>query len=104
MPRAWNIVGEYTKGKFFMLARYNQQAGYLAGANANPNLVTRNPKREKIDVNFVYRWRKEAQFFFAIDNVTEQPSYQNIGAGARIFAGQVWAGSRRFNLGVQGKF
>ena len=104
VPRTWNLVAEYTKGKFFMLARYNHHAGFLAGANANPNLVTRTPRREKLDVNFVYRWRKEAQFFFAIDNVNEEPVYQNIGAGDRVFSGQVWAGSRRFNLGVQGKF
>ncbi|MBL9190452.1 MAG: TonB-dependent receptor [Opitutaceae bacterium] len=104
IPRTWNLVGEYAKGKFSMLARFNQHAGFLSGANANPNLVTRTPKREKLDVNFNYRWRKEAQFFFAIDNVTEQPVYQNIGAGDRVFSGQLWAGSRRFNLGVQGKF
>jgi TonB-dependent receptor len=104
VPRAWNIVGEYAKGKFSLLARYNQQAPFLVGANANPNLATRNPKREKIDVNFTYRWRKEAQIFFAIDNVTEQPFYQNVGLGDRTFANQAWAGSRRFNLGVQGKF
>ncbi len=104
VPRAWNIVGEYTKGKFFMLARYNYQTRFLTNANANPNLVTRNPERVKLDVNFVYRWRKQAHFFFAIDNVTAQPVYQQIGAGERIFPSQVWAASRRFNLGVQGKF
>jgi len=104
VPRAWNIVGEYTKGKFFMLARYNQQAGFLAGSNPNPGLVTKNPRREKIDLNFVYRWRKSAEVFFAIDNLTERPSYQLLGAGDRIFPGQVWAGQRRFNFGVRGKF
>lgn len=104
VPRAWNIVGEYTKGKFFMLVRYNQQAGFLAGANPNPGLVTRNPRREKIDVNFVYRWRKAGEVFLAIDNLTERPSFQLLGAGDRVFPGQVWAGQRRFNLGVRGKF
>ncbi len=104
IPRAWNIVTEYTKGKFFMLARYNYQAGYLVGANANPNLATRNPDRNKLDVNFTYRWRREAHFFLAIDNVTEKPVYQQIGSGDRLFTGQVWAASRRFNIGVQGKF
>jgi hypothetical protein len=55
IPRAWNIVGEYAKGRFYALARYNQQAGFLVGLNANPALVTRNPRREKIDVNFGFR-------------------------------------------------
>ncbi len=104
VPRAWNLVGEYAKGRFSMLARYNQQAAFLVGANANPNLATRNPEREKVDVNFNWRWRKEAQIFFGIDNVTEQPVYQNVGLGERTFASAAWAGSRRFNLGVQGKF
>ncbi|MSU68309.1 MAG: TonB-dependent receptor [Opitutaceae bacterium] len=104
VPRAWNLVGEYAKGKFSMLARYNAQAAFLVGANANPALATRNPEREKIDVNFNYRWRREAHIFFAIDNITEEPFYQNVGLGERTFASQAWAGSRRFNLGVQGKF
>ena len=104
IPHAWNVVGEFTKGRFFALARYNQQAGFLVGTNANPNLVTSNPRREKIDVNFVYRWRKACEFFFAIDNITERPSFQLLGVGERQYASAVWAGSRRFNLGVQGKF
>jgi iron complex outermembrane receptor protein len=104
VPRAWNLVAEYAKGRFSLLARYNYQAGYLVGANANPNLATRNPDRDKLDVNFNYRWRREAHFFLAIDNVTEKPVYQQIGSGARLFTGNVWAASRRFNVGVQGKF
>ncbi len=104
MPRTWNVVGEYAKGKFSMLARYNYQANYLAGANANPNLVTRNPERNKLDVNFNYRWRREANFFFAVDNVTNEDIYQTVGIGARTFTASVWAASRRYNLGVQGKF
>ena len=104
IPRAWNIVGEYAKGRFYALARYNQQAAFLVGATANPALGTTNPRREKIDVNFGYRWRRSCEFFLAVDNVTEQPSYQLLGVGERQFASAVWAGSRRFNFGVQGKF
>ncbi len=104
IPHAWNIVGEYARGRFFALARYNQQDAFLVGTNANPALVTTNPRREKIDVNFGYRWRKSCEFFFAIDNVTERPSFQLLGIGDRQYASAVWAGSRRFNCGVQGKF
>jgi iron complex outermembrane receptor protein len=104
IPRAWNIVGEYAKGRFYALARYNQQGAFLVGTTANPALGTSNPKREKIDVNFGYRWRKSCEFFLAIDNLTEQASYQLLGLGDRQYASGVWAGSRRFNFGVQGKF
>jgi outer membrane receptor protein involved in Fe transport len=104
IPRAWNIVGEYALGKFHALARYNQQAAFLVGATANPALGTTNPRREKIDLNLGYRWRRSCEFFLAIDNLTEQPSYQWLGVGERQFANAVWAGSRRFNLGAQGKF
>ncbi len=104
IPRAWNIVGEYALGKFHALARYNQQAAFLVGATANPALGTTNPRREKIDLNLGYRWRRSCEFFLAVDNLTEQPSYQWLGVGERQFANAVWAGSRRFNLGVQGKF
>lgn len=104
IPRAWNIVGEYAKGRFYALARYNQQAAFLVGATANPALGTTNPRREKIDVNLGYRWRRWCEFFLAIDNVTEQPSYQLLGLGDSQYASAVWAGSRRFNFGAQGKF
>ncbi len=104
IPRAWNLVLDYSKGKFSLLARYNYQAAFLTGANANPNLVTRNPERVKLDVNLNYRWRREAHFFFAIDNLTLEPIYTQSGAGDRIFAANGFAPSRRFNLGVQGKF
>jgi hypothetical protein len=67
-------------------------------------LATTNPRREKIDVNLGFRWRKSCEFFFAIDNLTERPSYQLLGIGDRQYASAVWAGSRRFNFGVQGKF
>ncbi len=104
IPRAWNIVGEYAKGRFYALARYNQQAAFPVGTTANPALGTTNARREKVDVNFGYRWRKSYEFFFAIDNITEQPAFQLLGVGDRQFASAVWAGSRRFNFGVQGKF
>jgi iron complex outermembrane recepter protein len=104
IPRAWNVVGEYAKGRFYALARYNQQAGFLAGTNANPALVTRTPRREKIDLNFGYRWRRSCEFFFAVDNLSERPSGQFVGIGDRVYPSAIWAGSRRFNLGVQGKF
>ena len=104
IPRSLNLVGEYAKGRFYGLARYNQQASFPVGTNANPVLATRNPKREKIDVNIGYRWRKSCEFFFAIDNITEQPTYNLLGVGDRQYASAVWAGSRRFNFGVQGKF
>jgi iron complex outermembrane receptor protein len=104
IPRAWNIIGEYTRGRFFMLARYNQQAGFPVGTTANPLLQASNPRREKIDVNLVYRWRPAAELFFAADNITERPSYQTLGVGERLYSNAVWAGSRRFNFGVQGKF
>lgn len=104
IPRAWNIVGEYAKGRFYSLVRYNQQAAFAVGATANPALATTNPRREKIDVNVGYRWRKSCEFFFAVDNVTERPSHQLLGIGDRQYASAVWAGSRRFNFGVQGKF
>jgi len=104
IPRSWNVVGEYAKGRFRALARYNQQAGFRVGTNANPLLVTNNPRREKLDVNFGYRWRREVELFFAIDNVTQRPVNQLLGIGDRQFASAVWAGSRRFNFGVQGKF
>ncbi len=104
IPRAWNIVGEYAKGRFYSLVRYNQQAAFPVGTTANPVLATTNPRREKIDVNLGFRWRKSCEFFFAIDNLTERPSYQLLGIGDRQFASAVWAGSRRFNFGVQGKF
>ena len=104
IPRAWNVVGEYAKGRFHALARYNQQAAFLVGATANPALGTSNPRREKIDVNFGYRWRRSCEFFFAIDNVTKRPVNQLVGLGDRQFASAMWAGSRRFNFGVQGKF
>lgn len=104
IPRAWNIIGEYTRGRFFMLARYNQQAGFPVGTTANPLLQANNPRREKIDVNFVYRWRREAEFFLAVDNITERPSYQILGIGDRQYSNAVWGGSRRFNFGVQGRF
>ncbi|MBL9190450.1 MAG: TonB-dependent receptor [Opitutaceae bacterium] len=104
IPRAWNIVGEYARGRFYSLVRYNQQAAFPVGATANPVLATTNPRREKIDVNLGYRWRKSCEFFFAIDNLTERPSYQLLGIGDRQYASAVWAGSRRFNFGVQGKF
>jgi hypothetical protein len=97
-------VGEYAKGRFHALARYNQQAAFLVGATANPALGTSNPRREKIDVNFGYRWRRSCEFFFAIDNVTKRPVNQLVGLGDRQFASAMWAGSRRFNFGVQGKF
>jgi TonB-dependent receptor len=104
IPRAWNIVGEYAKGRFYALARYNQQAAFLVGTTANPVLGTSNPRREKIDVNFGYRWRRGCEFFFAIDNITKRPVNQLVGIGDRQFASAMWAGSRRFNFGVQGKF
>lgn len=104
IPRSWNLVGEYAKGRFYALARYNQQAEFLQGTNVNPALLTRTPRREKIDLNFGYRWRRSAEFFFAIDNLTERPSGQFIGVGDRRYPSAIWAGSRRFNLGVQGKF
>lgn len=104
IPRAWNIVGEYTRGRVFVLARYNQQAGFLVATNANPGLAARSPRREKIDVNLVYRWRKACEFFLAVDNVTERPSFQLLGTGDRRFPSAIWAGSRRFNFGVQGRF
>jgi iron complex outermembrane receptor protein len=104
IPRAWNIVGEYAKGRFYALARYNQQAAFLVGATANPALGTSSPRREKIDVNLGYRWRRNCEFFFAIDNVTKRPVNQLVGLGDRQFASAMWAGSRRFNFGVQGKF
>ena len=104
IPRAWNVVGEYAKGRFYALARYNQQAGFLVGLNANPALVTRNPRREKIDVNFGFRWRRSCEMFFAIDNLTERSNEQVVGVGDRQYPSAVWAGPRRFNFGVQGKF
>jgi TonB-dependent receptor len=104
IPRAWNLVLDYSTGKFSMLARYNYQAAFLTGPNANPNLVTRNPSRVKLDVNLNYRWRRAASFFFAIDNLTLEPIYTQSGAGDRVFAGNGFAPSRRYNLGVQGKF
>jgi iron complex outermembrane recepter protein len=104
IPRAWNIVGEYTQGRFSALARYNQQAAFQVGTSTDPNLVTRNPAREKIDLNLVYRWRRSCEFFFAVDNITEEPSYRLLGVGERTYTTAVWAGSRRFNFGVQGKF
>ena len=76
IPRAWNIVGEYAKGRFYSLVRYNQQATFPVGTTANPVLATTNPRREKIDINLGFRWRKSCEFFFAIDNLTERPSYQ----------------------------
>ena len=104
IPRAWNLVGEYARGRFYSLVRYNQQAAFPVGTTANPVLATTNPRREKIDVNLGFRWRKSCEFFFAIDNLTERPSYQLLGIGDRQYASAVWAGSRRFNFGVQGKF
>jgi TonB-dependent receptor len=104
VPRAWNLVGEYAKGRFYGLVRYNQQAGFLVGLNANPALVTRNPRREKIDVNFGFRWRRSCEVFFAIDNLTERSNGQVVGVGDRQYPSAIWAGSRRFNFGVQGKF
>lgn len=103
IPRAWNVVGEYAKGRFYALARYNQQAGFLFGLNSNPALVTRNPRREKIDLNFGFRWRRSCEVFFAIDNLTERPSGQFVGVGDYQYPSAIWAGSRRFNVGVQGK-
>jgi hypothetical protein len=104
IPRTWNVVGQYAKGRFSALARYNQQAAFPVGTNANPLLRTSNPRREKLDVNFGFRWRRDCEFFFAIDNLTQRPVNQLLGVGDRQFASAVWAGSRRFNFGVQGKF
>ncbi|MBC7365707.1 MAG: hypothetical protein H7343_02660 [Undibacterium sp.] len=101
IPRAWNVVGEYAKVRFYALARYNQQVGSLFGLNPNPALLTRNPRREKLDLDFGFRWRRSC---FAIDNLTERPSGQFVGVGDHQYPSAIWAGSRRFNVGVQGKF
>lgn len=42
--------------------------------------------------------------FLAIDNLTERSNGQIVGVGDRQYPSAVWAGSRRFNFGVQGKF
>ena len=104
VPRAWNVVGEYTRRRFFMLARYNQQSAFPVGTTADPRLQAIAPRREKIDVNFGYRWRRSCEVFFAIDNITERPSHQWLGEGERRFSAAVWADSRRFNFGIQGTF
>ena len=76
-----------------MLARYNQHTSFPVGTTANPLLQANNPSRETIDVNFVYRWRRAAEFFLAVDNLTERPTYQILGIGERQYGNAMWAGS-----------
>lgn len=105
VPRAWNIVGEYTKGRLFVLCRYNHQGPFLVNAGADPSLDNISAEREKIDVNVVYRWRQWCEFFCAVDNVTKRlTGFRLWGQGDRPFAGQLFAPQRRFNFGVKGRF
>lgn len=105
VPRAWNVIGEFTRGKFFVLARYNRQASFLFAAGATPAMDNISAAREKLDVNLVYRWRKGLEVFLAVDNVTNQfTALRVLGRGDSPFTGQVFSPQRRFNFGVQGRF
>lgn len=105
VPRAWNVIGEFTRGRFYALCRYNRQEPFLVAAVANPALKNTSAAREKIDLNLVYRWRSECEFFLSVDNLTNQyTAFRIVGEGDAQYAGQVYAPQRRFSFGVQGKF